>query len=165
MPSFDISSEMDWQELDNAINQVTKEVQNRFDFKGIKCEVTADQKAKTASFFCTEEGKLEALIDVFQTKLIKRGISLLSFDFQKVEPATGQSVRQLAKVQCGIEKEKAKEIVKFVKNSKIKVQSQIQDEQVRVSAKSRDLLQEAISLLKSNQDELKIPLQFGNFRD
>jgi len=165
MPSFDISSEMNWQELDNAINQATKELVNRYDFKGVKTEITLDKKAKTVTLWCSEEGKLDALNDIFQTKLVKRGISLLSLDYKDAESAFGGSVRQVITLQAGISKEKAKEIIAAIKDSKIKVQAQIQDEQVRVSGKNRDDLQEAIGLLRGKQDELKVPMQFGNFRD
>jgi uncharacterized protein YajQ (UPF0234 family) len=103
--------------------------------------------------------------DIFQSKLIKRGISLMSFDYKPLEPAFGGSVRQLAVVMAGISKEKGKEIVQAIKDSKIKVQAQIQDEQVRVTGKSRDDLQAAIAHLKNQQDQLKVPMQFGNFRD
>lgn len=165
MPSFDVSSEVDWQELDNAINQAGKEVQQRYDFKGIKSELKLDKKEKTVTLWCSEEGKLEALNDIFQNKLIKRGISLLSLEYKDPESAFGGSVRQLVVIQAGISKEKGKEIIATIKDSKIKVQAQIQDEQVRVSGKSRDDLQTAISLLKSKQDAIKVPMQFGNFRD
>jgi uncharacterized protein YajQ (UPF0234 family) len=165
MPSFDISSEMNWQELDNAINQATKEIGQRFDFKGVKAEIKLDQKAKTITLWCSEEGKLDAVIDILQTKVIKRGISILSFDFQKIEPAFGSSVRQVVTVQAGVSKEKGKEIIAAIKDSKIKVQAQIQDEQVRVTGKNRDDLQEAIALLREKQDQLKVPMQFGNFRN
>lgn len=165
MPSFDVSSEMDWQELDNAINQATKELSQRYDFKGVKTEIKLDQKAKTVTLWCSEEEKLEAMNDVFQTKLIKRGISLLSLDYQKIESAFGGSVRQVVTIQAGISKEKGKEIIASIKDSKIKVQAQMQDEQVRVTSKNRDDLQATISYLRSQQDQLKVPMQFGNFRD
>jgi len=166
MPSFDVSSEMDWQELDNAVNQATKEITQRYDFKGVKAELKLDQKLKTITLWCSEEGKLEAVIDVFQNKIIKRGMSLLSFDFAKpTDVAFGSSVRQVVPIQAGIEKGKAKEIIGSLKDSKLKVQAQLQDEQVRVTGKNRDDLQEAISYLKSKQDSLKVPMEFGNFRD
>lgn len=165
MPSFDVSSEMNWQELDNAINQAVKELAQRYDFKGIKSEIKLDQKAKTITLWCSEEGKLEAMNDIFQNKLIKRGISLLSLDYQKIEPAFGGSVRQVVTVQAGISKEKGKEIIAAIKDSKIKVQAQMQDEQVRVTSKNRDDLQTTISFLRGEQDKLKVPMQFGNFRD
>lgn len=165
MPSFDVSSEMNWQELDNAINQATKELSQRFDFKGIKSEIKLDQKAKTVTLWCSEEGKLDALNDILQNKLIKRGISLLSLDYQTIEQAFGGSVRQVVQIQAGISKEKGKEVIAVIKESKLKVQAQIQDEQVRVAGKNRDDLQEAIALLKANQEKVKVPLQFGNFRE
>jgi cyclic-di-GMP-binding protein len=165
MPSFDVSSEMDWQELDNAINQATKEIAQRYDFKGTKAEIKLDQKLKTLTLWISEEGKLDALKDIFQTKLIKRGISLMCFDYKELEPAFGGSVRQTAVVQAGVSKEKGKEIIASLKDSKLKVQAQIQDEQVRVTGKNRDDLQSAIAHLKSKMDEIKVPMQFGNFRD
>ena len=165
MPSFDVSSEMNWQELDNAVNQATKELQQRYDFKGIKSELKLDLKAKTLTLWVSEEAKLDALKDILQSKMVKRGISLLSFDYKPLEPAFGGSVRQLVAIQAGVSKEKGKEIIAALKESKLKVQAQIQDEQVRVTGKSRDDLQEAIALLKSKTDELKVPMQFGNFRD
>src|SRR6516225_1085405 len=109
MPTFDVSSEMNWQEMDNAINQATKEVTQRFDFKGIKAEIKLDLKAKTITLWCSEEGKLDALNDVLQSKLIKRGISLLSLEYKDPEAAFGSSVRQTVIVQAGISKEKGKE--------------------------------------------------------
>jgi uncharacterized protein YajQ (UPF0234 family) len=165
MPSFDVSSEMNWQEMDNAINQATKELSQRYDFKGVKSELKLDQKAKTVTLWCSEEGKLDAVKDIFESKLVRRGISLLSLDYQELEPAFGGSVRQVATIQAGVSKEKGKEIIAALKDAKLKVQAQIQDEQVRVTGKSRDELQEAIALLRGKQDSLKVPMQFGNFRD
>ena len=165
MPSFDVSSEMNWQELDNAVNQATKELAQRYDFKGVKSEIKLDLKAKTLTLWVSEEAKLDALKDILQSKLIKRGISLLSFDYKDLEPAFGGSVRQLVAIQAGVSKEKGKEIIAAIKDSKLKVQAQIQDEQVRVTGKNRDDLQSAIALLREKQDNLKVPMQFGNFRD
>ena len=104
-------------------------------------------------------------MDVLQGKLVKRGISLLSFDYKPVEPAFGGSVRQVVAIQAGISKEKGKEVIAALKDSKLKVQAQIQDEQVRVTGKNRDDLQSAIALLREKQDQLKVPMQFGNFRN
>ncbi|MBS1963641.1 MAG: YajQ family cyclic di-GMP-binding protein [Bdellovibrionales bacterium] len=165
MPSFDVSSEMDWQELDNAVNQATKELLSRYDFKAIKTEIKIDQKAKTMTLWVSEGEKLDAMKDILQSKLIKRGISLMAFDYKDKEDAFGGSVRQLATIQAGISKEKGKEIIAAIKDSKLKVQGQIQDEQVRVTGKNRDDLQSAIALLKSKQDEIKLAMSFGNFRD
>lgn len=156
---------MNWQELDNAVNQTTKELSQRYDFKGVKTELKLDTKAKTLTFWVSEEAKLEAMHDIFKSKAIKRGISLLSFDYKDLEPAFGGSVRQLVTIQAGISKEKGKEIVAAIKDSKLKVQAQIQDEQVRVTGKNRDDLQSAIAHLRSQQDQLKVPMEFGNFRE
>ncbi len=165
MPSFDITSDVDWQEVDNAVNQALKELATRFDFKNVKSEVTFDRKAKTITMICSEEGKLDNLKEVVQGKMIKRGISLMSLNYKPVEPAFGGSARQVIEVQAGISKEKGKEVIAAVKDSKIKAQAQIQDEKVRVTGKNRDDLQECIALLKGKQDQLKLPMQFGNFRD
>ncbi len=165
MPSFDISSDVDWQEMDNAVNQASKELQSRYDFKGVKTELTLDKKAKTLTLWVSEGGKYDALNDILQSKLIKRGLSLLALEYKDKEDAFGGSVRQLGLVQAGISKEKAKEIIAALKDSKIKVQAQIQDEQVRVTGKNRDDLQSAIALLRGKQDQIKVPMQFGNFRD
>ena len=165
MASFDVSSEMNWQELDNAINQANKEVGQRFDFKGVKTEIMLDQKTKTLTLWCSEEGKLDALKDVLSTKMIKRGISTLAMEYKDLEQAFGGSVRQNVIVQAGISKEKGKEIIAALKDAKLKVQAQIQDEQVRVSGKNRDDLQTAIAHLRSIQDKIKVPMQFGNYRD
>jgi len=165
MPSFDVSSEMNWQELDNAVNQATKELLQRYDFKGIKTEIKLDLKEKTLTLWVSEEAKLDAMKDIFQTKCIKRGLSLMSFDYKEAEPAFGGSIRQLIAIQAGVSKEKGKEIIAALKESKIKVQAQIQDEQVRVTGKNRDDLQSAIAHLKSQQDQIKVAMEFGNFRD
>lgn len=165
MPSFDVSSEIQWQEVDNAVNQATKEVGQRFDFKGIKSEITLDTKAKTLTLWCSEPQKLDALEDVLHNKLVKRGVSLLSLERGKEQEAFGNSTRIVITVQAGISKEKGKEVIGVLKDSKLKVQAQIQDEKVRVTGKSRDDLQEAIGVLRGKQEHLKLPLQFGNFRD
>lgn len=165
MPSFDVTSDINWQELDNAINQAIKELATRFDFKGIKSEIKMDKTAKTVTLWCSEEGKLDSLNDILQNKLVKRGISLLALDYVPRESAFGQSVRQVINVQAGISKEKGKEIIGAIKESKFKVQAQIQDEQVRVTAKSRDELQSVIGYLRENQQRLKVPMGFGNFRE
>ncbi len=164
-PSFDISAEMNWQELDNAVNQTEKEISQRFDFKGTKVEIKLDKKEKTLTLWCGEEGKLEAVRDVLHNKLIKRGLSLLSFDTEPPEGAFGQSVRQKILIMAGVTKEKAKDIIASLKDSKIKVQAQVQDEQVRVTGKNRDDLQSAIAHLRAQQDKLSVAMQFGNFRD
>jgi uncharacterized protein YajQ (UPF0234 family) len=165
MPSFDITSDVDWQEVDNAVNQAQKEVQTRFDFKNVKTEITFDRKAKTLTLVCSEDSKLDNLKEIIKTKMIKRGISLMSLVDKPTEAAFGGSVRQVIEVQAGISKEKGKEVIAAVKDSKIKASASIQDEKVRITGKNRDDLQECIAMLKDKQDTLKLPMQFGNFRE
>ncbi|MDY0300356.1 MAG: YajQ family cyclic di-GMP-binding protein [Trichlorobacter sp.] len=161
MPSFDIVSKIDMQEVDNAVNQAIKEISQRYDFKGSKSEIT--QEKDIIKILADDDYKLKAVVDVLQSKLIKRGLSLKSMQYGKVEPASGGMVRQIITMLQGISKEKGKEIVAAIKASKIKVQGQIQDDQVRVTGKNRDDLQETIQLLKSK--ELEVEMQFVNFRD
>jgi cyclic-di-GMP-binding protein len=165
MPSFDVSSEINWQSMDDAINQTLKEIRNRYDFKGIQAEIVMDQKEKTVKITCSESYKMEAIQETFHQKLTKRGISLLALEYQPVEKASGSGGRMIAKVAAGVSKEKGKEIVAFLKQNAGKLQAQIQDEKVRVTSKSRDELQDAIALLKGQESKLGIPMQFGNFRE
>ncbi len=158
--SFDIVSKTDYAEVTNAINQTTKEVSQRFDFKGSKSTVELQQKDLMLS--AEDETKLRNMNDILQSKLLKRGISLKALDYQTIEPAAGGTVRQLVKVQQGIPIEKAKEVVKYIKDAKLKVQASIQGETVRVSGKDRDTLQDTIAKLKAN--DFGIDMQFDNFR-
>ncbi len=140
--SFDIVSKTDYAEVTNAINQTTKEVSQRFDFKGSKAVV--ELQGKDLMLSAEDETKLRNMNDILQGKLVKRGVSLKALDYQKIEPAAGGTVRQPVKVQQGIPIEKAKEVVKFIKDSKMKVQASIQGESVRVSGKDLDTKQELI---------------------
>ena len=158
--SFDIVSKTDYAEVTNAINQTTKEVSQRFDFKGSKATVEMQDKDLVLS--AEDETKLRNVNDILQSKLVKRGISLKALDYQKIEPAAGGTVRQTIKVQQGIPTEKAKDIVKAIKDSKLKVQASIQGETVRVSGKDRDTLQEVIALLKGK--DFGIDMSFDNYR-
>lgn len=158
--SFDIVSKTDYAEVTNAINQTTKEVSQRFDFKGSKA--TVELVAKDLVMSAEDETRLRNMNDIFQGKLIKRGISLKALDYQKIEPAAGGTVRQSVKIQQGIPTEKAKEIVKFIKDGKFKVQASIQGETVRVSGKDRDTLQDVIAKLKAK--DFGIDMQFDNYR-
>jgi uncharacterized protein YajQ (UPF0234 family) len=158
--SFDIVSKTDYAEVTNAINQTTKEISQRFDFKGSKA--TVELQAKDLMLSAEDETKLRNMNDILQTKLVKRGISLKALDYQKIEPAAGGTVRQLVNVQQGIPTDKAKEVVKFIKDNKYKVQASIQGETVRVSGKDRDTLQEVIAGLKGK--DFDIDMQFDNFR-
>jgi len=158
--SFDIVSKTDYAEVTNAINQTMKEVSQRFDFKGSHAAVELQGKDLVLS--AEDDTKLRNMNDIFQSKLVKRGISLKALDYQKVEPAAGGTVRQLVKIQQGIPIEKAKEVVKFIKDSKMKVQASIQGETVRISGKDRDTLQQVISTLKSK--DFGIDMTFDNYR-
>lgn len=158
--SFDIVSKTDYAEVTNALNQTTKEISQRFDFKGSKATVELQQNDLQLS--AEDETKLRNMNDILQGKLVKRGISLKALDYQKVEPAAGGTVRQLVKVQQGIPTDKAKEVVKFIKDGKYKVQASIQGESVRVSGKDRDTLQEVIAALKAK--DFGIDMQFDNYR-
>ena len=164
MPSLDIVSEIDMQEVDNAVNQARKEIEQRYDFKGSKSEITLEKEKEKEGItvLADDDYKLKAIIDILQSKFIKRGISIKSLDYGKAEAASGSMVRQVIKLKNGIPTEKAKEIIKIIKETKLKVQSQIQEEQVRVTGKNIDDLQEIMALLKGK--DLDIPLQFENFR-
>jgi uncharacterized protein YajQ (UPF0234 family) len=158
--SFDIVSKTDYAELTNAINQTTKEVSQRFDFKGSKANV--ELQGKDLVLTAEDETKLRNMNDILQSKLVKRGISLKALDYQKIEPAAGGTVRQEVKIQQGIPTDKAKEVVKFIKDSKLKVQASIQGETVRVTGKDRDTLQEVITSLKGK--DFGIDMNFDNYR-
>ena len=162
MASFDVVSELDMQEVRNAVDQAAREIGNRFDFKDTKSSIELDDSSVTMR--SVSEDRLIALRQVVEEKFVRRQVSLKSLDFGTVEEAAGATVRQVATLQAGISSDKAKEINKFIKALGIKgIQSQTQGEQVRVTGKKRDQLQEIIANLKEH--EFDIPLQFGNFRD
>ena len=161
MPSFDVVSKLDQHEVDNARNQASKEIAQRFDFKGTNTSI--EQTDEGIVIRSNSEGRLDAARDVLETKMIRRQVSLKSLDPQQPQQAGGNMWRQVIKLKEGVSKEKAKEIVKAVKDSKIKVQASIQGDTVRVSGKKRDDLQETIALLK--EKDFDLPLQFVNFRD
>lgn len=158
--SFDIVSKIDYAEITNALNQTSKEVSQRFDFKGSKAAVELADKDLIMS--AEDDTRLRNMNDILQSKIVKRGISLKALDYQKIEPAAGGTVRQTVKIQQGIPIEKAKEIVKHIKDAKLKVQASIQGETVRVSGKDRDVLQETIAAIKAK--DFGIDMQFDNFR-
>jgi uncharacterized protein YajQ (UPF0234 family) len=158
--SFDIVSKVDLQEVQNAVQNCMREIAHRFDFKGSKSSVKLEEGRLV--ILCDDAEKLKQLTDVLRQAMVKRNVPLRAMTYGKVEPATGSTVRQEVSLQSGIPTEKAKEIVKVIKNSKLKVQASIQDEQVRVTGKSRDDLQEVMKLLKGT--ELGIDMQFTNFR-
>ncbi len=158
--SFDIVSKTDMQEVANAVQQAQKELAQRFDFKGSKSsiELTAEELVLVSD----DEGKLRSLKDILDSKLVKRKVSLKALDWTKIEPAAMGTVRQRARIVQGIEGEKAKAIVKAIKDAKLKVQASIQSDQVRVTGRSKDDLQRAIAIAKEN--DFGIPLQFTNYR-
>lgn len=160
MPSFDIVSKVDMQEVDNAVNQTVKEIIQRYDFKGSKSQVTLENE--TVKVLADDDFRLKAIIDILQSKFVKRGLSLKALQYGKAETASGGMVRQIITIQQGISKEKGKEINSIVKETKLKLQSQIQEDQVRVTGKNIDDLQELIRLLK--EKDLGVEMQFVNFR-
>jgi|SRR6185312_572276 len=160
MPSFDIVSELNLQEVDNAIQQARKEVEGRYDFRGSKCEIQWDKKE--INLIGEDEYKMNAMKDILQSKMHRRGLDMRSLQFEKVEAAGGQLQRQKIKIVQGIDKEIAKNINKLIKDSKLKVQAQIVDDKVRVTSKSIDELQATMTLVKGKNFD--VPLQFGNMR-
>lgn len=163
MPSFDISSEVDLQEIDNAVNQTVREITTRYDFKGSKSKIELDKTNNLIRLVADDDFKMKAITDILQNKAVKRGISLKALQAGNVTDGADSLKKCEIKLVMGIEQEKAKTIIKLIKEAKLKVQGQINEEKVRVTGKKRDDLQEAIALIKSS--EIDIPLQFGNFRD
>ena len=161
--SFDIVSKVEIQEVRNAIDQALKEVRQRFDLKDSHSEITLAEGDKEIQLSSAGEYKLEAVKEILGQKLVKRGVSLKNLTYGKLEPAAGSSVRQKVSLQQGVPIEKAKEIVRLVKDSKKKVQASIQGESVRISGKDRDDLQAIIALLRGK--DLGVDLQFTNYRN
>jgi uncharacterized protein YajQ (UPF0234 family) len=163
MNSFDITSEIDLQEVDNAINQARKELGQRYDFKGSPATIELDQKNKTLTLTAEDKFKLGAVWEIVQTRMVRRNVPVKNLKAGEVEPASAGTVKQVYTLQVGIPSETAKDIVKFLKDSKLKkVQASIQADQVRVQSASRDDLQQAIAALREH--DFGIALQFGNYR-
>ncbi len=162
MPSFDVVSKVDMQEVDNAVNQAVKEISERYDFKGSKSEIKWEKKDEI-TIVGDSDNRLNTVVDLLQGKFVKRGISLKSLEYGKIEDASGGLKRQVIKILQGIQKEKAKEVVEVIKKSGLKVQAQIMDDQVRVTGKKIDDLQEVIQMFKTK--DLGVALQFVNMRD
>jgi len=161
--SFDVTSTIDFQEVDNALNQARKEVAQRYDFKGAKAEISLNPTDKTLTLVADDEFKMNALWEIVQTRLVRRGVPVKNFNVPASEPAAGGAVRRLIAIQQGIPIEAAREIVKFVKDRKLKkVQAAIQADQVRISSPSKDELQEAMRQLREH--DFGVALQFGNYR-
>jgi uncharacterized protein YajQ (UPF0234 family) len=158
--SFDVVSEVNMQEMDNAVNQTTKEIQQRYDFKGSKADMVIEKD--TVKLTAEDEYKIEAMLDILRTKMVKRNVPLKCLKPGKIESASGGTVRQIITIQKGISKEQGKDIVAAVKDMKLKVQAQIMDDQVRVTGAKRDDLQAVIQQLKSR--DFGIDLQFVNLR-
>ena len=161
MPSFDIVSEVNEVEVNNAVDQTNKEVSTRFDFKGSDARV--EHKEKVLTLFADDEFKLQQVTDILTGKLTKRTIDIRSLKYGDVEKVSGNKVKQTITVRTGVEQELSKKIVRIIKDSKMKVQASIQGDAVRVSGAKRDLLQDAIALVKKSITDF--PLQFNNFRD
>jgi cyclic-di-GMP-binding protein len=160
MPSFDIVSELNSQEVDNAINTARKELESRYDLKGTKSEIQWDKTVIT--LISNDEAKLNVVKDILQTKMHKRGIDLRALKFEKPEQVGGMMLKQKVTLVQGLDKEVAKDITKTIRDSKLKVQAQIQDEKIRVTGKNRDDLQECITVVRNSG--IKVPLQFTNMR-
>jgi uncharacterized protein YajQ (UPF0234 family) len=163
MPSFDIVSKINLQEVDNAVNSVLRELTNRYDFKGAKFSIELKNKENEIIINAEDEYKLNQINDSLKVFATKRGVDVKSLDFQKAESATGNSFRQTVKLKNGIDQDNAKKIIKEIKDKKMKVQASIRGEEVRVEGKKRDELQEAMEIIRSSNFDLAI--QFINFRD
>jgi hypothetical protein len=161
--SFDISTGADLQEVDNAVNQATKEVAQRYDFKGSKCSIAFDRAKVTLTLVADDDFRMKALFDVLQSKLIKRGVPVKNLELGTVVPAANDTVRREIKITQGISQDKAKAIVKAIKDQKFKkAQASIQGEEIRVQSPSKDELQEVIAFLR--QQDFGLELKFGNYR-
>ncbi len=160
--SFDIVSKVDMQEVDNALNQARKEIVQRYDFKGSKSSIELRQKELEIVLISDDDFKIKAVVDILQNKFVKRSVPLKALTYGGIEQAAGGSVRQVIKLQNGIDKENAKLLTKMIKDSKIRVQAQIMDDQVRVSGKNKDDLQAVMALLR--RADLKFAVQFTNYR-
>lgn len=160
--SFDIVSEINLQEVKNAVNQAMMEIRQRFDFKNSQSRIELEEKVPRLVLYSDDEHKLKSVIDILQGKLVKRGVPLKALDYGKVEPASGNTVRQAVTIQQGIPQDKGREIVKFVKSLGLKVQGQIMDDQVRITGKSKDDLQTVIARLR--EKDFGIAMSFTNYR-
>lgn len=161
MPSFDIVSRADVQEVENAIQSVKREIEQRYDFKGSKCEITRDDNEIT--ILADDNYKLDQIQQMLKGHIVRRKLDAKALDFGKVEQASGNALRQKVQIKQGVESEIAKKIVKEIKATKVKVQASIRGDEVRVEGKKRDELQQMMQLIKGM--ELDLPLQFINFRD
>ena len=164
MPSFDVVSEINLQEVDNAVQQAQKEVFGRYDFKGAFFEIQFERAKAELVLVSDEDSRLQSMFDIVSSKLHKRGVELGSLDVGKVTAVGGSKKKQVILLKQGLEQTDAKSIIKLVKDSKLKVEAAIQEKQIRITAKKIDDLQSVIALLKQNQSTLGVPLQFVNMR-
>ncbi|WP_027722011.1 YajQ family cyclic di-GMP-binding protein [Maridesulfovibrio zosterae] len=162
MPSFDIVSQIDPQEVDNAVNNVVKEVETRYDFRGVNTEISFNKKVNAVNIVTGDDMKIKAVRDMLITHFTRRKVDPRVLDFGKVEPTSNGQLKQEVKLKEGIDKDTAKKIVKMIKATKIKVQAAIQDEQVRVTGKKLDDLQEVITLIR--EADLEMPFQYVNMK-
>jgi uncharacterized protein YajQ (UPF0234 family) len=160
--SFDIVSKVDMQEVDNAINQARKEIIQRYDFKGSKTSIDLNQKEFQIVLLSDDDFKMKSVVDILQTKFVKRSVPLKALTYSAIEPASGGTVRQTITLQNGIDKEHAKSITKMIKESKLRVQAQIMEDQIRVTGKNKDDLQSVMTLIR--QADLSFAVQFVNYR-
>jgi uncharacterized protein YajQ (UPF0234 family) len=160
--SFDIVSEVNLQEVDNAVNQALKEIGQRYDFKGSKSSIELNQKEKQLTIHSDDDFKLKAVIDILQNKLIKRSVPVKALDYGPVEQASAGTARQVVRLRVGIDKEDAKLLVRMIKDTRLKVQAQIMEDQVRVTGKAKDDLQAVMKLVR--EADLKFAVQFTNYR-
>ena len=165
MPSFDVVSKIDIAELDNAVNQTKKEISTRYDFQGAQADIVLAPDKTSLTIKANSEDRVQAAKEVLLPKMAKRGISLLALEYEPIEKTGLANVKQLIKLQQGIPVEKSKELVKLLKDSKLKVQGSIQADQLRVTGKNQDDLQAAMALFRKEADKLQLDMQFTNFRD
>lgn len=158
--SFDIVSEVDMQEMDNSVNQAIKEISQRYDFKGSKAQIILEEDSLKLT--AEDDYKINAMLDILKSKMIKRGVSIKSLDPGKIEGAAGGTLKQTVEIKKGLDKDKSKEVTAYIKNLKLKVQAQIMDDKVRVTASKKDDLQQVIQSLKA--EDFGLDLQFTNYR-
>ena len=163
MPSFDVVSKFDMQELDNAVNMVKRDIANRFDFKGSSSDLELNKNENTIKLQADNDYQIKAIADMLEKRSISRKVSIKTFDYAPIEQAAGMSVRQIVKLKQGIDKENATKINKLIKSQKLKVQSQIQGDQLRVTGKKIDDLQKVIQIIK--EENVSLPIQFINMRN
>ena len=163
MPSFDVVSKFDMQEVDNAVNMVKRDIANRFDFKGSSAELELNKNENSIKIKADNEYQIKAVVDMLEKRAISRKVSIKTFEYKDIEQATGMSIRQIVKLKEGIDKDSASKINKLIKSQKIKVQSQIQGDQLRVTAKKIDDLQFVIDKVKNNKS-IDVHLDFVNFK-